>query len=60
MLSIEKCRKLIDGSEEYTDKQIEEIRTTLYGLAELALDAYFEEKKAPKNTGKHSRLGGPK
>lgn len=44
MLSIEECRKLIDGSEEYSDKDIEEIRTTLYGLANLAFDTWLEEK----------------
>ncbi len=45
MLSIEKCRELIPGNEEYTDKDIEEIRTTLYGLAELALECYFDDQK---------------
>lgn len=49
MLSIQKCRELIPGSEKYTDEQIEEIRTTLYGLAELALDVYFKEKAEGKN-----------
>lgn len=51
MLTIKKCRELIDGDKEYTDEQIDEIRTTLYGLAELALEQYFEEKtiKISKN-----------
>jgi len=48
MLSIKKCRELIDGDEEYTDKQIEEIRRTLYGLGELALECYFKDKKEGK------------
>ena len=45
MLSIQKCRELIDNDEQYSDKQIEEIRNTLYGLAELAFDIQLEEKK---------------
>lgn len=45
MLSIEECRKLIPGHEEYTDKQIEEIRDDLRVLAELALEQYIEGKR---------------
>ncbi len=50
MLSIDECRELISGSEKFTDKQVEEIREDLYGLAELALESYFKKK------GKASRL----
>jgi len=45
MLSVEECRKLIDGSEKYSDKEIEEIHEMLYGLANLAFDTWLEEKK---------------
>lgn len=48
MLSIDECRKLIDGGEKYTDKEIEEIRDNLYGLANLAFDVWLEEKKKVK------------
>ena len=48
MFSIEKCRELIPENEEFTDKDIEEIRRTLYGLAELFIDEYFEEKNGIK------------
>ena len=47
MLSIEKCRELIPNSVELSDKQVEELRTDLYGLAELALESYFRREKAP-------------
>ncbi|MEI9966395.1 MAG: hypothetical protein WDN67_01920 [Candidatus Moraniibacteriota bacterium] len=43
MLSIEKCRELIPHSNVLADKQIEEVRDNLFGLAELALEKYFEE-----------------
>jgi microsomal dipeptidase-like Zn-dependent dipeptidase len=48
MLSLEKCRELIPHEKELTDEQIEEIRETLYGLAELALESYFREKNLGK------------
>lgn len=45
MLSIDECRKLIEGGEKYSDKEIAEIRDTLYGLADLALDTWEEKKR---------------
>ncbi len=48
MLSIEECRKLIPGHEEYTDKQIEEIRDDMRILAELAFESWLKKKK-PEN-----------
>lgn len=44
MFSIEKCRGLIPSSVELTDKQVEELRDDLYGLAELALENYQKKK----------------
>ncbi len=46
MLSIDDCRKLVTDGEKYTDKEIEEIRITLYGLADLALDVMRERNTA--------------
>ena len=43
MLSIEECRKLIDGNEEYSDEQIADIRDRLYALGQLAFDCWLEE-----------------
>lgn len=48
MISIEECRKLIPREGEFTDEQIEEIRETLYGLAEISLEDYFKEKNLGK------------
>lgn len=45
MLSIEQCRELIPDDEKLTDIQIEEIRTSLYELGELALEDYIKKKK---------------
>ena len=42
MLSIERCRELLPDSAQCTDEQILQIRDALYGIAELALDVYFE------------------
>lgn len=52
MLSIEKCRGLIDGDEEYTDEEIEKIRTTIYGLVELAFEVWLKERQAEKSDQK--------
>lgn len=46
MLSVQQCRDLIDANEQYSDKEIEEIRGTLYGLVELALDTWLEKKNS--------------
>lgn len=46
MISMEKCRELIgEKAESMTDDEIARIREDLYGLAELALESYFEKKK---------------
>jgi len=45
VLLIEECRKLIPSHEKYTDEEILEIERTLYGLADLAFDMWFEKKK---------------
>lgn len=48
MISITDCRKLIPDNERFTDKEIEEIRANLYGLANLALEVR-EEKEIVKS-----------
>lgn len=48
MVTLEKCRELIPNSERFTDKDIEEIRETLHGLAEIALEHYFKDKNLGK------------
>lgn len=45
MLSLEECRELIPGHEEYSDKKIEEIRDDLSSLAELALESYMKKNE---------------
>ena len=46
MISIEECRKhLGDKGNQMSDEEVEKIRDSLYGLAELALECYFENKK---------------
>jgi hypothetical protein len=44
MLSTQECRDLIPDSEEMDDSQIEEIRHTLYGLADIAFDMWMGKK----------------
>jgi hypothetical protein len=46
MLSIEQCRELIPDQEKYTDEQIEEARSSLYGLAEIGLEHYVENQRS--------------
>lgn len=45
MLSIEEVRALIEDSENYSDKEIEEIRDDVRILAEIALESYVKETK---------------
>jgi hypothetical protein len=44
MISVEKCKKLLNDNS-YTDKEIEEIRSSLYQAAELLIDKFVEDKK---------------
>jgi Asp-tRNA(Asn)/Glu-tRNA(Gln) amidotransferase C subunit len=46
MISIEKCRKLLEiDKEKFTEDEIIKIKEQLYKIAEFALDSYFEPKK---------------
>ena len=48
MLTIEQCRAtLAEDGKDLTDEQVEKIRNSLYGLANTALDMYFEDKLKP-------------
>ncbi|MFA5942054.1 MAG: hypothetical protein WC798_00035 [Candidatus Paceibacterota bacterium] len=51
MLSIQQCRDLIDDSEKYSDEEIEKIRGTLYGLADLAFDTWLEKNETKSKDG---------
>jgi hypothetical protein len=44
MLSIQEARDLIEGDEEYSDAEIEQIRNDIQSLAEMAMDCYVDEK----------------
>lgn len=44
MLSIEECRKLIEGSEEYSDAEIERIRDDMRNLGEIIFESWMKEK----------------
>ena len=45
MLGIEKTRELIGNDKNLSDEEILKIEETLYRLAEIALERYFENKK---------------
>lgn len=48
MLTIEQCRAtLAENDKDLTDEQVEKIRDSLYGLANIALDMYLEDKLKP-------------
>ncbi len=51
MLSVEKCRELLND-ETLTDEEVLKIRESLYGMAELILDFYFEDNKRKKTPRK--------
>ena len=51
MLSIEECRKHIDGHEEYSDEEIGKIRDACHGFSRLILDSLRDKiKKNRVNT----------
>lgn len=47
MFSISHCKKYLDNK--YTDKEIEEIRDSLYQIAEISIEDYLKKI----NTDKH-------
>ena len=44
MLSIQQCRKYLDNCP-YTEKEIENVRDSLYQIAELLVNKYIEKKE---------------
>lgn len=48
MLSLEKLREIEPGLKDISDKELEKIRDQLYGIANLALETYFDDKKENK------------
>lgn len=46
MISLDEMRALLPPDEKYTDEYLTELRKDMYGMAELALDVYFEKKKS--------------
>lgn len=42
MLSVEKCRQILQANEDVTDKEIREFEIKLYAIAELLIDAEEE------------------
>jgi hypothetical protein len=43
MISLEKCKKYLNGNS-YANEEIEEIRSSLYQVAELLIDKFIEGK----------------
>lgn len=50
MISLEQMREHLPPDEKYTDEYLIRLRADLYSMAGLALDCYFEEKKASNVT----------
>ncbi len=44
MLSVKKCKAILNDNS-YTDKEIEEIRNSLYQAAELLIDKFVKDRK---------------
>ena len=48
MLSVEEVRKLMDGGEEYSDAEIEQIRDECQTLGEIVFESWMKEKRNEK------------
>lgn len=44
MISIQKMRELVEHSEELTDDELDEARTSIYGLLEIVFDVWRKKK----------------
>ena len=49
-MTIQRCRELIPGHEEYSDEEILEIRDSAYDLAGVLLDVAREDLKKAKES----------
>jgi hypothetical protein len=43
-LSLEECRNLIGPSCQLSDEELEKLRDSLYGLADIVIESYLEKK----------------
>lgn len=52
MLSVQECKQHLHKGD-FTDEQVEQIRDSLYQLADLFIAEYIKTKKAEKNPVNH-------
>jgi len=45
MISLDECRQLIDEGETVSEKEVKEIRDTLYQLAHVVLESYSKQEQ---------------
>ena len=58
MLSIAECRELLGPTPELTDEDVQQLRDHLYGLADIALTHYFQERdRRPRERMNRSATG---
>jgi len=53
MLSIEQCRKYLKGN--YREREVEEIRDSLYQMATILVDSWVLETPTRKNKDRHEQ-----
>lgn len=52
MLPIQKCREILgECGTKMTDEQIEQVRGSLYGLADMLINKYIQEVSEKQKTG---------
>ena len=53
MLSVEQCRKYLKGN--YREREIEEIRDSLYQMATILVDTWLSENPMRKNKNRREQ-----
>jgi hypothetical protein len=56
-LSLEECRNLIGPSCQFFDEELEKVRDSMYGLADIMIEAYLEKRNREKEEAKKSGSG---
>lgn len=57
MLSLKQCRKILGKSCKLSDRELEELRDSMYGLADIVIEAYLEKRDREKQQAKKSGSG---
>jgi len=55
MLSLKQCRKILGRKSKLTDQELEKLRDSMYGLADIAIQAFLEQRDRERQQAKKAK-----